>query len=123
MSEQRSMESTGLGHASARTYLTGFILAVILTLIPFALVMDNWLSWTATVVAIFTLAVIQILVHLHYFLHLDTSSSQRWNVMAIVFTGIIVLILVGGSVWIMFSLRYRTQPAATHTAPAVRRLA
>jgi len=119
----RTMESTGAGHASARTYLTGFILAIVLTLIPFALVMDNWLSWTATVVSIFTLAVIQILVHLHYFLHLDASSSQRWNVMAIVFTGIIVLILVGGSVWIMFSLHYRTETQAVHAPPAVRRLA
>jgi len=122
MSEQ-TMDSTGAGHANARTYLTGFVLAIALTLLPFALVMYGWLSWTATVVWIFALAVVQILVHLHYFLHLDNSSAQRWNVMAFVFTGIIVLILVGGSVWIMFSLHARTQSDAVQTPPAVQRLA
>jgi len=122
MSEQ-TVQSTGAGHASLRTYVIGFLLAIGLTLLPFALVMNGWLSWTATVVSIFTLAVVQILVHLHYFLHLDGSSAQRWNVMALVFTGIIVLILVGGSVWIMFSLHARTQTDAMHAPPAVQRLA
>ena len=52
-------------------------------------------------------AVVQMLVHLHYFLHLDRSSSARWNVLALLFTLLIMFIFVGGSIWIMFDLNYR----------------
>ena len=116
------MNSTEPGTGSVKSYLTGFILAIVLTVIPFALVMNGVLSWTATIIAIFAAAVLQMLVHLHYFLHLDASSQQRWNVLAIVFTGIIVLILVGGSVWIMFSLHDRTRYQASVPAPVARRV-
>jgi cytochrome o ubiquinol oxidase operon protein cyoD len=47
-------------------------------------------------------------VHLHYFLHLDRSPEQRWNVFALAFTAMVILIIVGGSVWIMFNLHART---------------
>jgi cytochrome o ubiquinol oxidase operon protein cyoD len=46
-------------------------------------------------------------VHLHYFLHLDTSSTARWNVLAIIFTLIIMVLFVGGTLWIMYNLNYR----------------
>ena len=49
-------------------------------------------------------AVIQVLVHLVYFLHLDRSKEQRDNVIAFVFAGLVILLLVGLSIWIMFSI-------------------
>ena len=56
---------------------------------------------------IFGAAALQILVHLHYFLHLDTSSTMRWNVLALVFTVLILVLFVGGTLWIMANLNYR----------------
>lgn len=50
------------------------------------------------------------LVHLHYFLKLDTSSEKRWNVLALTFTAIIIFIMVGGNIWIMVSLHYNMLP-------------
>jgi cytochrome o ubiquinol oxidase subunit IV len=104
---QASIESTGASGGSLKSYLTGFVLALILTAIPFALVMSGTLSSAAALAAIFSAACVQILVHLHYFLHLDTSSAARWNVLAMIFTILIMILFVGGTLWIMYTLNYR----------------
>jgi cytochrome o ubiquinol oxidase subunit IV len=52
-------------------------------------------------------AIAQILVHLHYFLHLRKSSDARWNIMALIFTVLIIALFIGGSLWIMYNMNYR----------------
>jgi len=104
---QAAIDSTGASRGSLKAYLTGFLLALILTAIPFAMVMSGaWYS-AATLAAIFGAGLVQVLVHLHYFLHLDTSSEARWNVLAMVFTLLIMILFVGGSLWIMSNLYHR----------------
>jgi cytochrome o ubiquinol oxidase operon protein cyoD len=61
----------------------------------------------AILAAIYCAAVAQILVHLHYFLHLDASRRERWNVLALIFTVLIAIIFVAGSLWVMSDLDYR----------------
>jgi cytochrome o ubiquinol oxidase operon protein cyoD len=90
-----------------RSYLTGFALALILTAIPFALVAINPLPKRPTLIIIGVAAAIQVLVHLRYFLHLDLTSTPRENLVAIVFTAILIFLMVGGSFWIMFDLHSR----------------
>ena len=104
---QTSIDSTGMSRGTLTTYLTGFILALILTAIPFAFVMSGAFSFGVTVFTIFAAGVVQIVVHLHYFLHLDTSSESRGNVAALLFTIVILTLFVGGSLWIMWTLNYR----------------
>jgi cytochrome o ubiquinol oxidase subunit IV len=104
---QAPVDSTGASRGSLKSYLTGFVLSLILTGIPFALVMSGTLSSSATLAAIVSAGIVQILVHLHYFLHLDTSSEARWNVLAMMFTLLIMVLFVGGTLWIMSSLNYR----------------
>jgi len=104
---QAPIDSTGISWGSLKSYFTGFVLSLILTAIPFALVMSGASSAAATLAGIFIAGLIQILVHLHYFLHLDTSSAARWNVLALVFTLLIMVLFVGGTLWIMSSLNYR----------------
>ncbi|MGT2511014.1 cytochrome o ubiquinol oxidase subunit IV [Cupriavidus basilensis] len=96
--------SAGASHGSVKSYVIGFVLAVILTVIPFKLVMGGTLEASTTLAVILGLAVVQIVVHLVYFLHLDSSSEQRWNVMALAFTALILLIVVAGSLWIMHNM-------------------
>jgi cytochrome o ubiquinol oxidase operon protein cyoD len=94
----------GESHASAKSYLIGFVLSVILTAIPFGLVMDethHGLSTDTVLAAILVFAVVQVFVHVVYFLHMDRSAEQRWNVVAFAFTILILAIVVAGSVWIM----------------------
>ena len=96
------------GHGSRRSYVVGFLLAIALTVIPFGLVMTHASVGTPLVIAVFALA--QILVHIAYFLHINRSAEQRWNLMALVFTGIVVCIILGGSIWIMHNLYINMMP-------------
>jgi cytochrome o ubiquinol oxidase operon protein cyoD len=94
----------GESHASVKSYMIGFVLSIILTAIPFGLVMNqNHYGFTAGTVlaAVLLLAVVQVFVHVVYFLHMDRSAEQRWNVVAFAFTVMILVIVVSGSVWIM----------------------
>ena len=105
--KRATTDSTGAAKESLKSYLTGFFLSLALTIIAFALVMSDSVSRSATLVGIFGAAILQILVHLHYFLHLNTSSSARWNVLALLFTLLIMTLFIGGTLWIMYHLNYR----------------
>lgn len=102
-----STEDAELGKGTFRSYISGFFLSIILTAIPFALVMKGMLSHRFTLIAIFCAAVVQILVHLYYFLHLDASTKARWSVLSLLFALLIMVLIVGGSIWIMYNLNYR----------------
>jgi cytochrome o ubiquinol oxidase operon protein cyoD len=102
-----SIDSSGMSRGTGKSYATGFILSVVLTTIPFALVMRGMLSHQDTLIAIFSAAIIQILVHLYFFLHMDTSSRARWNVLAMLFAVLIMFLIVGGTIWIIYNLNYR----------------
>jgi cytochrome o ubiquinol oxidase subunit IV len=104
---QAPIDSIGASRGSLKSYLTSFVLSLILTAIPFALVMGGAVSASAALAGIFSAGIVQILVHLHYFLHLDTSSAARWNVLAMIFTFLIMVLFVGGTLWIMYTLNYR----------------
>ena len=80
---------------------------MILTAVPFALVAFKPLPKAPTLIIIGVAAAIQVLVHLRYFLHLDLTSTPRENLVAIVFTAILIFLMVGGSFWIMFDLHSR----------------
>ncbi len=99
------------GHGSKRSYLVGFALSAVLTAIPFWLVMANVLNnpaWTGAAVIFF--AVAQILVHTVCFLHVNTQSEGGWSIVAYIFTGVIVMITITGSLWIMYHLNSNMMP-------------
>lgn len=105
----------GLPHASLREYLTGFVLSVILTVIPFWLVMGGVLSsklLTTGIILIF--AVAQMLVHIVYFLHLNTRSEGGWNMLASIFTIVLVVIAIAGSLWVMYHMNANMMPMSVH---------
>jgi len=99
------------GHGSKQSYLVGLGLSAILTAIPFWLVMSNVLNndgWTAALVIAF--AVAQILVHTVCFLHVNTQSEGGWTMVAYIFTAVILLIAIAGSLWIMYHLNSNMMP-------------
>ena len=98
---------TSDGEPALRNYLTGFSLALVLTIIPFGLVAVGALPRSPMLIVIFIAAIIQVLVHLRYFLHLDLSTTPRENLLALAFASVLILIMIGGSLWIMFDLNSR----------------
>ena len=104
-------------HGSLRGYLTGFVLAAILTVIPFWLVMGDVVAsreWTIFLVLAF--AVVQIFVHVVYFLHLDFRSEGGWNMLAFIFSAVLVIIVLGASIWVMYTENKLMMPMpAQHT--------
>ena len=98
-------------HGSLRGYLIGFGLSVVLTAIPFWLVMTGVIeSKTATAFAIMGLAAVQIVVHVIYFLHMNAKVEEGWTMVALVFTLILVVITLAGSLWVMYHLNSNMMP-------------
>lgn len=103
--------SDGQVHGSLRGYLTGFGLSVILTAIPFWLVMSDALGdKQITAFLIMAFAAVQIVVHMIYFLHMNTRAEEGWNMMALIFTLIMVVIALTGSLWVMYHLNVNMMP-------------
>ena len=100
-----------------RSYVTGFVLSVILTAIPFWLVMGDVLDDTLkTSIVIMALAAVQIVVHMIYFLHMNTKSEGGWTFMALVFTLTLVVITLVGSIWVMYHMDQNMMPMSPHEA-------
>jgi cytochrome o ubiquinol oxidase subunit IV len=79
--------------------------------IPFGLVVSGGgLPRSLIVSGIFLAAIAQVLVHLYYFLHLNGSPGERWNLLVLLFTALILVILAGGTVGIMFNLHRHMIP-------------
>ncbi|KVD61321.1 cytochrome o ubiquinol oxidase subunit IV [Burkholderia ubonensis] len=91
-------------HGTTGGYIVGFVLSVLLTAASFGLVMGGVLAPKAAIIALAVLAFAQIVVHLVCFLHMNTSSSQRWNVMAFSYTVLTALILIVGTLWVMHNV-------------------
>jgi cytochrome o ubiquinol oxidase subunit IV len=97
--------------------MTGFILSVILTAIPFWLVMGDVLDDTLlTGIVIMALAAVQIVVHMIYFLHMNTKSEGGWTFMALAFTLTLVVITLVGSIWVMYHMDQNMMPMSPHEA-------
>lgn len=102
-----AIDHTGASRGTLASYSIGFIFSVILTAIAFWITINGTPSRAVILTTIFGAAIAQILVHLHYFLHLNNASAARWNVLALVFTILIMVLFVGGTLWIMNNLNYR----------------
>ncbi|WP_193164860.1 cytochrome o ubiquinol oxidase subunit IV [Microbulbifer hainanensis] len=95
------------GGRTLGSYLTGYVLALVLTAVPFGIAATGALSMQSALIAIGASAIVQVLVHLRYFLHLGLRSTPQERLLAIAFTAVLILIMIGGSLWIMLNLYYR----------------
>ncbi|KAB2671642.1 cytochrome o ubiquinol oxidase subunit IV [Brucella tritici] len=115
-SHHQGPHGSGAGevHATFSGYMTGFVLSVILTAIPFWLVMGDVLaSRQLTAMLVMGIGAVQIVVHMIYFLHMSPTSEGGWTLMALIFTLIIVGIALAGSLWVMHHLNENMMPV-TH---------
>ena len=97
--------------------MIGFLLSVVLTAIPFWLVMSNVISDRATAVMVLGgFAVVQILVHMVFFLHMNGKIEGGWTLLSTIFTVVFVAIGIAGTLWVMFHMNTNMMPQ--HTMPA-----
>lgn len=87
-------------------YVWGIGLALVLTLLSFGLV-----TWAAMprlwlLISIGVLALVQMVVHFRCFLHIGWREN-RDDLQLILFSALLLVIMVAGTVWIMASLALR----------------
>jgi cytochrome o ubiquinol oxidase operon protein cyoD len=85
-----------------RGYQTGFVLAALLTIIPIALVASGTFSTIATLWVIGVLGLVQIVVHVRYFLHVDLSRQRREELYLMLFSAALVTLLFAGMLCMLF---------------------
>lgn len=93
-------------HGSYVSYITGFVLSIMLTLVAYFAVVNDWLSGWSTLLFVTALAIMQLLVQLLFFLHLSQEKRPRFNLMTFGYAAMVVVIIVIGSLWIMYNMRY-----------------
>lgn len=96
------------GRRALRSYVVGFVLSIVLTLIPYVIVIKHFMFGLSAVYAVVGFALVQLLVQVIFFLHLSKKSKPHWNMIVFIFTILIVAILVVGSLWVMYNLNYHT---------------
>ena len=101
-------------HSTFSGYMTGFLLSIVLTAIPFWLVMAKVISDRPTAVMVLGgFAVIQILVHMFYFLHMNGKVEGGWTLLSTIFTVVFVAIAIAGTLWVMFHMNTNMMPSHT----------
>ncbi len=102
-------------HGTLRSYVIGFTLSIVLTLIAYLLVVDRNFSTNIIIAGIVGLALIQFFIQLYFFLHLGKETKPRWKLFVFLFMIMVILIIVFGSIWIMNNLNYRMTPKQVNT--------
>lgn len=88
-------------------YLIGGGVSLLLTLMAFfAVAQADW-SLNALAITLLGLATLQMATQLVCFLHLSKARAQKWQSLSFIFTMLMLLIVVIGSLWIMRNLDYR----------------
>ena len=101
----------GALNEARRDYVIGFFLSVVLTAVPFWLVMGNVTgSKQAAAFLIMALAAVQMIVHVVFFLHVRARSEEGWTLLSLIFTLILVVIALAGSLWVMHHLDSNMMP-------------
>lgn len=90
-----------------RGYLIGFGLALLLTLVPFALIVWGGFGSVTTFIVLGGCALAQFVVQLRFFLHIDLRRQKREDLQLILFSILLLVIMAGGTIWIVGNLGMR----------------
>ena len=98
-------------HSTFSGYMIGFVLSIILTAIPFWLVMNNVINdRNVAVLVLGGFAVAQVIVHMVYFLHMNGKIEGGWTLLSTIFTVVFLAIAVAGTLWVMFQMNTNMMP-------------
>ena len=99
-------------HGTMKEYAIGFVLSVIRTAIPFWLVMAKVFDKSSTTAfVILGFAAVQVVVHMIYFLHMNGKNEGGWTLLSTLFTLILLIIVMAGSIWVMYHMNINMMPS------------
>ena len=101
------MTSPRLEWRETITYVFGYGAALLLTLAAFGLVYLRLLDGRSAFYTVLGLGLAQMLVHFRCFLHISLKRSARADLTLLLFSSVIISLMVGGTLVILFNLRYR----------------
>lgn len=97
-------------HGTIVSYVIGFILSLLFTFIPYYLVVNQVITGTSLLITIVVFALIQMVIQITFFLHIGRGPKPNWNLFFFLSTFVIILAVVGGSIFIMNNLHYNMSP-------------
>jgi cytochrome o ubiquinol oxidase operon protein cyoD len=97
-------------HGTLQAYITGFMLSLIFTFIPYYLVVHGTNTGTKLLAIILGFGVLQMLVQLLFFLHMGRKPRPTWQIGFLIVTVGSVLIVIGGSLIITTNLHHNMTP-------------
>ncbi len=95
-------------------YLAGLLAAGTLSALAFALVYWSPLPRATTLVLVAVLALLQVVAHLRYFLHINLGRQKREDLQLILFSSLILVLMAGGTLWLLANLADRMMPMPVH---------
>jgi cytochrome o ubiquinol oxidase operon protein cyoD len=102
-------------HGTTRSYVIGFILSLIFTIIPYYLVVNKVLMGSTLMAVILGIAVLQMFIQIFFFLHLGRGPKPFYNVIFFFATAGLIVMVVGASILIMNSLYRNMSPEEVTT--------
>lgn len=94
-------------HGTLSGYLIGLVLSFLLSVSSFYLVWAQALPIPTLIYTIIGLCLIQATVQLYFFMHIGKEEKPRWQSISFLFMLVCVVIIVLGSLWIMYDLNNR----------------
>lgn len=93
-------------NVSFKPVILGFVFSIILAFAAYRIVFYKHLTNTVLFGAIISLAVVQGIVQLIFYLHLCLEEKPRWNLLMFSLMVVVMTIVVAGTIWIMKNLGY-----------------
>lgn len=100
-------------NVSYKPLFLGFILSIIFLFGAYRV--DQYhLSNGVLTFTLFCLAMGQAVLQLIFFFHVGLEKKPRWNILSLFFTLFILILVIGGSMWIMYNLDYNLMISDQH---------
>ncbi len=106
MTENHTTASEGVGHGSVASYIVGYVLSIIFTVIAFYIVMEHTLSTMATATTLGVLAALQVIVQSMFFLHVSIAPEKRVDLVSYTFSLFVAIVIVFGTLFVMHNASY-----------------
>jgi cytochrome o ubiquinol oxidase operon protein cyoD len=98
-------------NASYKPHFLGFVMSFLLIVAVYRIVMDHELRDALLVTTVVVFTVLSALIQLVFFLHLGMESKPHWFMMTFLFSALVIVIVIGGSLWIMNNINYDLMPS------------